>query len=633
MSAERLLTDASEELGAVALALRAEREEEERRMAAVLNDVSLKQRKEEGLSRSPLTVARLAFVYGGQPEITLERNRGTYPPDQFASGTPVFVYKTDQPENKLKGVVGFASPEQLRIILQGDDFPDDVRSGAQTVDLRFDDKTFFEMEKALNRAINLEAGEQRDLRDIMLGYKVGGTLREANESDRLHEISGDLNPSQRKAVEAILLTRDVALVHGPPGTGKTTTLVEAIRLASRKNEKTLVCAPTNAAADLLTMKLAAAGVEVVRLGHTSRVGEDSFSHAFDVRLEAMPEMKLVRDLRKRAEEAISEANKFKRTFGAEDRKARAAARMEAKQLRGEARETEKFAEMKLLEGAQAIVCTLVGASDHRLNRLHIDNAVIDEAGQALEPAAWIAVLRARKVVLAGDPCQLPPTVKSSQAARMGLSVTLLEKAIARTGVAVLLDEQYRMNSLIMGFSNHWFYGGKLRAHTTVTSHALSADEPALEFIDTAGCGYAELHPTEGSRESLINPEEAAVLVRHLDALLESHGAHIKSIGVIAPYRAQVELLKNMLPGDDRIVAQTVDGFQGRERDVVYISLTRSNDLGTIGFLADYRRMNVAMTRARRKLVVIGDSATLGADNFYLKFVEYCERAGVYRWGG
>ena len=617
-----------EELGRVALALRAEREEEEERLSSILKNLPLKQRKADGVTRGPLTVSRLAFVYGGQPELSLERQPGKYPGDQFTQGTPVFVSRENG--DRLKGVVSYANATVMRVALYGDDFPDDVRSGQWFVDLRFDDKTFFEMEKALNRAINLEGGGEKRLRDILLGYAASeGTDEELAAS---LSIDARLNPSQHEAVRRCVATRDVALVHGPPGTGKTTTIAEAIRIYASREQRVLVTAPTNAAADVLTLRLASLGVKVVRLGHASRVDERAFIHSFDAQLEAMAEMKLVKELRRRAEEAFADADKFKRSFGADERKARAAARHDARELQREARDTERFAADKLLEGAQAIVCTLVGSSDLRIAKISFDAVFIDEAGQALEPAAWIAALRAPKVVLAGDPFQLPPTVKSQKAANDGLSVTLLEKAIERSGSACLLNEQYRMNSVIMGFSNQWFYNNQLTAHGSVAEHALSDDEPVLEFIDTAGCGFDEQHPEEGSTQSLCNIDEAALLAKRLNELLNQYAQSIQSVGVISPYRAQVECLTEAIESDPRVVVQTIDGFQGQERDVMLISLTRSNADGVIGFLSDYRRMNVAMTRARRKLVVIGDSATLGGDAFYAAFMEYCEQHGVYRSG-
>ncbi len=616
---------AIEELGELASLLRLERDEEERRLESILKEQPIKQRKAEGLCWHPVQVVKTRYGMSGLPELVIERGSGDHPQHQFQQGSPVFLYRTEGDDERVKAIVAWVGANEMRLVLATDDLPDDAQSGRWTVEIRFDDKTFFEMERALNTAINLEASHRRDVRDVLLGYLERSAPREIDKP----VLDAQLNPAQQLAVLDILSTSDVAWVHGPPGTGKTTTLAEAIRLAVARGEKVLVCAPTNAAVDHLTVKLTTLGIDVVRMGHATRMGEHTYGHSLEARLEAQPEMKIVRELRRRADELRGSADKYKRNFGAEERDERRRAKQEAKDLQREAKETEKYVLQRLLDQAQAVTCTLVGAADHRLSKMKWDFAFIDEAAQALEPAAWIPALMGDRVVLAGDPFQLAPTVKSVSAAKQGLSITLLEKGIARTAYAVLLNEQYRMNERIMGFSNHWFYDDRLIAHPAVRYSALHADEPVLEFIDTAGCGFSEHHPAEGSKESLANAEEAALLVRHLAQLLDRRGDAISSVGVIAPYRAQVETLRTFLPEDPRIVAQTVDGFQGQERDVIYISLTRSNDAGTIGFLAEHRRMNVAMTRARRKLVVVGDSATLGGDGFYAAFVQYCEQHGAY----
>lgn len=617
---------AIEELGELASLLRLEREEEERRLESILKEQPIKQRKADGLCWHPVQVVKTRYGMSGLPELMIERGQGDHPQHQFQQGSPVFLYRTEGDEERVKAVVAWVGNNEMRLVLGTDDIPDDVQSGRWTVEIRFDDKTFFEMERALNAAINLEASHRRDVRDVLLGYLERTTPREIEQPI----IDAQLNNSQRHAVLDILSTADVSWIHGPPGTGKTTTLAEAIRLAVGQGEKVLVCAPTNAAVDHLTLKLNLLGIDVVRMGHATRMGEQTYGHSLEARLEAQPEMKLVRELRRRADDLRAAADKYKRNFGAEERNERRSAKQEAKELQREAKDTEKYILQRLLDQAQAVTCTLVGASDHRLSKMHWDIAFIDEAAQALEPAAWIPALMADRVVLAGDPFQLAPIVKSVPAAKQGLATTLLEKGIARTSYAVLLNEQYRMNELIMGFSNHWFYDDQLIAHPSVRYKALSDDEPVLEFIDTAGCGFREHHPAEGSKESLANLEEAALVVQHLNQLLERCKTAVQSVGVIAPYRAQVETIRGLLPKDVRIVAQTVDGFQGQERDVIYISLTRSNEDGNIGFLSEHRRMNVAMTRARRKLVVVGDSATLGGDGFYAAFIEYCERNGAYR---
>jgi superfamily I DNA and/or RNA helicase len=616
-----------QELGKLAEVLLLERAEEERRLAAVLRERSVKERRAEGLCWHPVKVTSTKFGFGGQPVMHLERSAGTHPAHQFQRGTPVFIYDADDEEKRYKATVSALRNDEMEVTLFQDDFPEGYREKTWGIEVRFDDRTFFEMERALNVAINLEAGAQRLLRDKILGYEELTSSTEELSAD----VNDRLNPSQQSAVKAILASEDVVAVHGPPGTGKTTTLTEAIRLLASRGEQLLVCAPSNTAVDHLTLKLAAAGVKVTRIGRLGRMDEDVFPNALETQLDEAAEMRTVNDLRQRAFEAEKAADRYIRNFGAKEREERRAQRQEAKALRKEALELERYAEQRILNEAQAITSTLVGASDVRIRDRRFATVVIDEAAQALEPACWIPVLKGDKLVLAGDPLQLPPTVKSQKAAKGGLETSLLEKFIDRHQTSHLLEEQYRMNKLIMGFSNEWFYEGRLKAHASVASGALrrkETTEPVLEFIDTAGCGFEEEREAEGL--SLTNSGEANILSRHLGQLFDHYAADIDSVGVISPYRAQVEALKKQLPEDNRIAIQTVDGFQGQERDVIYISLVRSNLDGQLGFLTDYRRMNVAMTRAKRKLVVIGDSATLGSDAFYAAFLEYCEKHEAYR---
>lgn len=609
-----------EELGKVALVLLLERREEERRMAAVIANKSIREKREEGLSWYPIEFKSGGYGSAGDRWVEFERaHASSHPVHQFSSGSPVRVYNPDEPEETFNGMVAFVKNDRVKVVFRGDDAADNFRDGKWAMDVRFDDKTFFEMEKALSTFINVGAGPLMTLRNKLLGYTP-------LESVTLAAVQVDgLNESQKEAIKVIIGTKDVAVVHGPPGTGKTTTLTHAIKALAPEN-KILVCAPSNTAVDHIVMKLTANGVDVVRLGHPARMSDDVLVSSMDRRMERSPEQKLIRELQKRADDARKEADKYKRTFGAEERKMRNDLRQEARSLEKEAKALSIYAEQKILDACPVIACTLIGSTDDRLENIQFDYVIIDEAAQALEPACWVPIKKAGKVVLAGDPWQLPPTVKSYEAAEKGLDITLIQKVIERCSGTVLLNEQYRMNSVIMEFSNQRFYKGLLSSHASVADHRLDEEEDVIEFIDTAGCGFEEVRSEVG--ESLTNPEEATLLVRHLEQLLERR-PNIHTVGVISPYRAQVELLQSLLPDASRIVVQTVDGFQGQEREVIYISLVRSNDSGQIGFLSDYRRMNVAMTRAKKKLVIIGDSATLGNDSFYNDFLEYCESINAY----
>ncbi|MFT5956184.1 MAG: ATP-dependent RNA/DNA helicase IGHMBP2 [Flavobacteriales bacterium] len=616
--------DAPEELGKLAVLLQLEKKVEEDRLKSILANRPIKERKAEGLTWYPVQVVEMGFLSSGQPHVTVERTKGDYPAHQFQSGSPVFLYRANNEGERYKAILIAYSDFHLKLSLQEEDLPDGLREDSWVVESRFDDRAFFEMERALNVAINLEKGDQKHLRDVILGYK--------NPSEPLPnegwKVSQALNASQTEAVINALTAAEVAVVHGPPGTGKTTTLVEIVRLEAKTKSPILVCAPSNAAVDHLTAQLGMKGLKVVRLGHPARLSDEVMVHALDTHLDKMPEMKTAKDLRKRAADAKDAAGKFKRSFGAEDRVERKSNREEARAMFKEARELERWAEQKLIGEADAVTCTLVGASDVRIRAKEFELCIIDEAGQSLEPSTWIPILKTKKLILAGDPHQLSPTVKSEQAAKKGLSTTILDKVIERTHTSVLLKEQYRMNAQIMSYSNTYFYENELIAHATVVDQTLGPDELAIEFIDTAGCGYEEEFETEGS--SKRNPEEARLIMRHYEQLKDKFGGEIKSVGMITPYRAQLDVIRELTNTFPEITVQTVDGFQGQERDVIYISLVRSNTSGQLGFLTDYRRMNVAMTRAMRKLVVVGDSATLGNDPFFSGFLEYIEDINAYR---
>lgn len=616
--------NASEELGEVAVLLQLEKKVEEERLSSILRNKPIKERKAEGLTWYPVQVVQQGYMPSGQPKVQVERTKGDYPAHQFQSGSPVFLYKTESVEERYKAIITAYSETALTLSLHEDDLPEGLREGSWCVEARFDDRAYFEMERALNVAINAEKGESKILRDTMLGYR---NLSEAIKRTDI-KVSEALNSSQKEAVINALESAEVAVVHGPPGTGKTTTLVEIVRLESKELAPVLVCAPSNAAVDHLTVQLGQKGLKVVRLGHPARLGEDVMQYALDAQLDKMPEMKTAKELRKRAADAKEAAGKFKRKFDATDRVSRKENRSEARALKKEARDLERWAEQKLINEADAITCTLVGASDVRIRDRMFELCIIDEAGQSLEPASWIPILKTKKVILAGDPFQLPPTVKSDEAASKGLSKTLLDKVIERTDSTKLLNEQYRMNHKIMSYSNTFFYEGQLIAHEEIKDQALAADELVVEFVDTAGCGYEEEMESEGA--SKRNPEEAKLVLRHYNQLKGKYSDQIDSVGIITPYRAQVDLLREQSKLFPEVTVQTVDGFQGQERDVIYISLVRSNDTGQLGFLTDYRRMNVAMTRAKRKLVVIGDSATLGQDPFFSGFLEYVEGIEAYR---
>ncbi|TMA13766.1 MAG: IGHMBP2 family helicase [Deltaproteobacteria bacterium] len=432
-----------------------------------------------------------------------------------------------------------------------------------------------------------------------------------------------LNTEQEAALEQTERADDLMLVHGPPGTGKTTVLVEVIRRAAARGEKVLAAAPSNLAVDNLVERLVAAGIDAVRVGHPARVLPAVIEHTLDQKTQAHPQARIAAELVEEALRLRADSRKRKQRRGPGRFSEARAREREARQLLAEARELEDRAELSVLEKAQVVLATLTGVESRALEGRRFAIAVVDEATQAVEPAAYLALLRADRVVLAGDHLQLPPTVLAPDAQQLALS--LFERlARAQPGAMVTLLEQHRMNEQIMRYPSDALYGGKLRAHPAVARHAI--DGSPVELIDTAGRGFEEETPQES--DSKLNEGEAELVaaeVRKLLALLPP-----RDIAVISPYDAQVQKLRQLLHEVEELEIDTVDGFQGREKEAVVVSLVRSNPAGELGFVADIRRINVALTRARKKLIVVGDSATIARHPFHEGLVKYAERIGAWR---
>ncbi len=633
--------------------LQRERDEDLEAYLRQIRERPLSERVERGYSWYPLQVTQTGFALGDKAFVIVERTTRRDQPHQLRSGQTVRFF-TESPHVKdpeKQGVINFVERNRMKIILNARDVPDWITMGQLGVDQLFDDRSYQEMERALKKVMQAKGDRLAELRDILTGR------RKAADALELTPVSlPALNDSQQAAVTAILANRDVTVIHGPPGTGKTTTLVAAITQLVEKESTVLVTAPSNTAADLLTERLAASGVQVVRVGNVSRVDESVIQHTLDSIISRHPDSKNIKKVKIQAAENRKQARQHKRSFGHEERREREHLKQQARELEAWAGQLEERLVEQILSSAQAITCTLVGANHPVLERYKFRTCVMDEAAQALEPAAWIPIIKCSRVVLAGDPFQLPPTVKSQEAAKGGLSKTLIERSLELIPDAVhLLDVQYRMHHTIMEFSNQYFYDGALKAHESVVGRRLmtldeagevmTVFEPVL-FVDTAGTGFEEKVNRSTGKDSAryaskYNPEEALLLREHLLKLLEQFHdpGQYPSIGILSPYREQVNYLDEMLREDaslaplvtsGALVVHTIDGFQGQERDIIYISLVRSNAKSEIGFLSDYRRMNVAMTRARKLLVVVGDSATIGKNPFYERFLEYCEQKGSYQ---
>uniref|UniRef100_UPI003FEDF744 AAA domain-containing protein n=1 Tax=Prevotella sp. TaxID=59823 RepID=UPI003FEDF744 len=580
----------------------------------------------------PISIGRSYYNSLNQMVVEVMRQPGSDIEHNFEAGRPVcfFTIKNDMGTAGAKNTKGGSKlqylsftatvsyAEQDRMVVALPDsgrIVDLQRQDALGVQLFFDETSYRLMFEALDRVIRARSGRLADLRDIF--YTKAPASRYTFDAMRFPW----LNASQEKAVNEVLWAKDVAVVHGPPGTGKTTTLVEAIFETLRRESQVLVCAQSNMAVDWISEKLVDRGINVLRIGNPTRVNDKMLSFTYERRFEAHPDYpqlwsirKAIRELRQQRKHADSWHQKMDR-------------------LKSRATELELRIRSSLFGEARVIASTLTGAANRVLEGEKYSTLFIDEAAQALEAACWIAIRKAGRVILAGDHCQLPPTVKSIMALKGGLGKTLMERIVENKPETVtLLKMQYRMNEQIMKFSSEWFYHGMVESAPTVSHRGILDYDTPMMWIDTAECDGKE--EFVGENFGRINRAEAELTLQTLQQYLEKIGKQrileeSIDVGIISPYRAQVQLLRKELrkreffrPYRHLLTVNTVDGFQGQERDIILISLVRSNDGGDIGFLRDLRRMNVAITRARMKLIILGSSETMTSHPFYKKLYEY-----------
>ena len=571
---------------------------------------------------------------GGRILLTLgKRNQNLpLPWTRLGSGSPVILSEENLVSSQStgwRGVVTRQSREDIQVAFT--QWPETESDHATfRLDRSSDEISRQRQRQALEKAQYASNSRLEELRDILLGRRQAVF----NPLSSLPALENDLNESQRAAVNFALSARDLVIIHGPPGTGKTTTLVELIRQIVLRGERVLAVAPSNIAVDNLLGKLVASGEKAIRLGHPARIMPELRQYSLDELVENHPEMKVVNRLMREARTLRAQASKY--TRAKPEPGARRALRDEAKQSQADARRIEENVIERIMSTTPIVCATLTGLDRDLLGSQRFDWCVIDEASQSTEAAAWAPLQICDRLVLAGDHFQLPPTVISTEAIAKGFNVSLLERLMIQLGKAVSrrLTVQYRMHQEIMEFSSREFYENSLTAHASVEAHLLrdlpgmgSNDlaKTALDFIDTAGANYDESVEPEG--DSRFNLSEAGLVVQKVQALLAA-GLPAADIAVISPYSAQVRRLRELIK-EPEVEIDSVDGFQGREKEAVIVSLVRSNRDNQIGFLEDTRRMNVALTRARRKLIVIGDSATITAHPFYQRLVMYFEAIGAY----
>lgn len=578
-----------------------------------------------GMCWYPLNLGRNYYNALNQLVIEVERREDKDIEHQFEYGRPVCFFTQDV-SGKLNylnfvATVNYVDEDRMVVILPSVDALLALQSKEVVgVQLYFDETSYRLMFEALKQVIGAKNNRLAELRDIFHGTQPASTFS-------FHPLRFPwLNATQEEAVNKVLHAKDVAIVHGPPGTGKTTTLVEAVYETLHRENQVLVCAQSNMAVDWISEKLVDRGVSVLRIGNPSRVNDKMLSFTYERRFESHPDYPQLWSIRKAIRELYARSRK-----GAE----REAVRQKINSLKDRATELEIRINESLFSEARVIACTLVGSANRLLTGRKFGTLFIDEAAQALEAACWIPIRKADRVILAGDHCQLPPTVKAPEALRAGLGHTLMQTIVKNKPDTVsLLKLQYRMNDEIMRFSSEWFYGGMLQSAPEVKYRSILDFDTPIEWINTEGLDCNE--EFIGENYGRINKSEAELSIEQLKGYITKIGRERFlderiDVGMISPYKAQVQYLRRLVRNDaffkpyrQAITINTVDGFQGQERDVILISLVRANEEGQIGFLNDLRRMNVAITRARMKLIILGDASTLTRHAFYKKLYTYIE---------
>lgn len=584
-------------------------------------------KRQQGLCWYPVAPQKSYYNSLNQLVVVVARREGQEIEHNFEYGRPVTFFTTDISGSvrylNFSATISYVEEDQMVVVLPSADALIELQGKSDLgVQLYFDETSYKTMFAALTEVMRAKDNRLAELREILLG-------RAPLSCRDLFPIRFPwLNASQETAVNKVLATKEVAVVHGPPGTGKTTTLVEAIYETLHRENQVLVCAQSNTAVDWIAEKLVDRGIAVLRIGNPTRVNDKMLSFTYERRFEAHPDYPELWSIRKNIRSLQSGMRR-------KSRDERETERNRLSRLRFRATELEVKIDSELFGEARVIASTLVGSANRVMTNRRFTSLFIDEAAQALEAACWIGISRADRVILAGDHCQLPPTIKCIEAARGGLDHTLLEKITENKPACVsLLTLQYRMHQDIMAFPSRWFYHNRLQAAPEVKDRGILQWDHPLEWIDTAGLAFQEeLHPDTLSR---VNKEEAELLVATLKAYLEKIGRDRVleegiDFGLISPYKAQVHFLRGLVKRDAffkpykrLITIHTVDGFQGQERDVVLISLVRANAGGQIGFLNDLRRMNVAITRARMKLIILGDAPTLTRHPFYRELHRYIQ---------
>ncbi|XP_052147152.1 uncharacterized protein LOC127766128 isoform X1 [Oryza glaberrima] len=568
----------------------------------------------------------------GKTLLELQPNKGdVLPPHKFGTHDVVALKpnKADAGSAALgQGVVYRLKDSSITVAF--DDIPEDGLNSPLRLEKLANEVTYRRMKDALVQlSKGIQTGPSANLIPVLFGENPPMSSKDVAKFSPFNK---NLDESQKDAISKALRSRDVFLLHGPPGTGKTTTIIEIILQEVKRGSKILACAASNIAVDNIVERLSRYRTKLVRLGHPARLLPQVLDSALDAQVLRADNSSLAGDIRKEMKVLNSKLLKAK------DKNTKRDIRKELRTLAKEERKRQQLAVADVIKNADVVLSTLTGASSKKLDGITFDLVIIDEAAQALEMACWIALLKGPRCVLAGDHLQLPPTIQSAEAEKKGMGKTLFERLTEAYGdqITSMLTIQYRMHELIMNWSSKELYNNKIKAHSSVADHMLydieevkrsSSTEPTIILIDTTGCDMEEVK----DEESTMNEGEAAVSIAHAKLLVES-GVRASDIGIITPYAAQVTCLKMMRNKDTKLKdleISTVDGFQGREKEAIIISMVRSNSKKEVGFLSDHRRMNVAVTRARRQCCLVCDVETVSNDKFLKRLVEYFEENGEY----
>ena len=591
--------------------------------------VGMARKVKRGDAWFPLRIGKRFYNSMNQLAIEVFRTSDEEIDHNFEFGRPVMFFKMRKSEGKdssvsyfnFTGTVSYVDGDRMVITVPDSAPLLDLQSAEDPVgvQLSFDETSYKMMFDALDRVMKARGSRLAYLRDLFYSHQKAQRFTFAPMKFPW------LNPTQERAVNEVLWAKDVAVVHGPPGTGKTTTLVEAINETLMRESQVLVCAQSNMAVDWICEKLVDRGINVLRIGNPTRVNDKMLGFTYERKFEAHPDYPQLWAMRKAIRQLRSARKRGSESY-----------HQKLERLKARATELEIRINSELFGEARVIASTLVGSNSRIMEGQKFGTLFIDEAAQALEAACWIPIKRCTRVIFAGDHCQLPPTVKSIAAQRAGLGKTLMERIVEnKPEVVTLLKVQYRMNDEIMRFSSDWFYDGKVESAPQIKYRGILDYDIPMMWVEASPEDSSGFHETfVGESFGRINKDEAELTLKTLEDYFGKIGKQRIldeqiDVGIISPYRAQVQYLKQLVrrreffkPYRGLITVNTVDGFQGQERDVILISLVRANEEGQIGFLNDLRRMNVAITRARMKLIIIGDPLTLCRHPFYKKLYEY-----------